>query len=245
MSGHSKWHNIQQKKGKTDAARARVFTKLGKELMVIARENPNIDTNSRLKDVVSKAKSQNMPMDNIMRAIKKAAGELGSSNYEEITYEGYGPGGPAFIVETLTDNKNRTAANVRHAFDKVGGNMGTTGSVSFMFNRMGQLIIEKTDEIDEEELMLQAIEAGAADFLAEEEIFEVRTEVENFGAVRDALEESGYGFLQNGIVMIPNIFTAVDMETAVKIQKLLDILEDDDDVSEVYHNTEFPDGFEG
>lgn len=245
MSGHSKWHNIQQKKGKTDAARARVFTKLGKELMVIARENPNIDTNSRLKDVVSKAKSQNMPMDNIMRAIKKAAGELGSSNYEEITYEGYGPGGPAFIVETLTDNKNRTAANVRHAFDKVGGNMGTTGSVSFMFNRMGQLIIEKTDEIDEEELMLQAIEAGAADFLAEEEIFEVRTEVENFGAVRDALEEAGYGFLQNGIVMIPNIFTAVDMETAVKIQKLLDILEDDDDVSEVYHNTEFPDGFEG
>jgi transcriptional/translational regulatory protein YebC/TACO1 len=123
--------------------------------------------------------------------------------------------------------------------------MGTTGSVSFMFNRMGQLIIEKTDEIDEEELMLQAIEAGAADFLAEEEIFEVRTEVENFGAVRDALEEAGYGFLQNGIVMIPNIFTAVDMETAVKIQKLLDILEDDDDVSEVYHNTEFPDGFEG
>ena len=245
MSGHSKWHNIQQKKGKTDAARARVFTKLGKELMVIARENPNIDTNSRLKDVVSKAKSQNMPMDNIMRAIKKAAGELGSSNYEEITYEGYGPGGPAFIVETLTDNKNRTAANVRHAFDKVGGNMGTTGSVSFMFNRMGQLIIEKTDEIDEEELMLQAIEAGAADFLAEEEIFEVRTEVENFGAVRDALEEAGYGFLQNGIVMIPNIFTAVDMETAVKIQKLLDILEDDDDVSEVYHNTEFPDGFGG
>jgi len=245
MSGHSKWHNIQQKKGKTDAARARVFTKLGKELMVIARENPNIDTNSRLKDVVSKAKSQNMPMDNIMRAIKKAAGELGSSNYEEITYEGYGPGGPAFIVETLTDNKNRTAANVRHAFDKVGGNMGTTGSVSFMFNRMGQLIIEKTDEIDEKELMLQAIEAGAADFLAEEEIFEVRTEVENFGAVRDALEEAGYGFLQNGIVMIPNIFTAVDMETAVKIQKLLDILEDDDDVSEVYHNTEFPDGFEG
>lgn len=245
MSGHSKWHNIQQKKGKTDAARARVFTKLGKELMVIARENPNIDTNSRLKDVVSKAKSQNMPMDNIMRAIKKAAGELGSSNYEEITYEGYGPGGPAFIVETLTDNKNRTAANVRHAFDKVGGNMGTTGSVSFMFNRMGQLIIEKTDEIDEEELMLQAIEAGAADFLAEEEIFEVRTEVENFGAVRDALEEAGYGFLQNGIVMIPNIFTAVDMETAAKIQKLLDILEDDDDVSEVYHNTEFPDGFEG
>lgn len=245
MSGHSKWHNIQQKKGKTDAARAKVFTKLGKELMVAAKENPNIDTNSKLKDVVNKAKSQNMPMDNIMRAIKKAAGELGSSNYEEITYEGYGPGGPAFIVEALTDNKNRTAANVRHAFDKVGGNMGTTGSVSFMFNRMGQIIIERTDETDEEEIMMASIEAGASDFISEEEAFEVRTEVENFTAVRDALEKAGYDMVESDIVMIPNLYTKVDMETAVKIQKLLDTLEDDDDVSDVYHNTDFPEEFEG
>lgn len=244
MSGHSKWHNIQQKKGKTDAARAKVFTKLGKELMVAAKENPNIDTNSKLKDVVSKAKSQNMPMDNIMRAIKKAAGELGSANYEEITYEGYGPGGPAFIVEALTDNKNRTAANVRHAFDKVGGNMGTTGSVSFMFDRMGQLIIERKDGIDEDELTLSAIDAGASDIVTDdEEVFEVRCAVEDFGKVRDALEEAGYEFAESGIVMIPNNYTAIDMENAAKIQKLLDILEDDDDVSDIYHNAEFPEEF--
>lgn len=245
MSGHSKWHNIQAKKGKTDAARARVFTKLGKELMVAAQDNPNIDTNSRLKDVVSKAKAANMPMDNIMRAIKKAAGELSGANYEEITYEGYGPGGPAFIVEALTDNKNRTAANVRHAFDKVGGNLGTTGSVTFMFNRKGQFLIEVTDELDLDELELAAIEAGAENIIREEESIEIITEPDDFDAVSQSLEEAGYSFAESGVKMIPNIYTEVDLETAAKVQKLIDILDEDDDVKDVYHNTEFPDDFEG
>lgn len=245
MSGHSKWHNIQAKKGKTDAARARVFTKLGKELMVAAQDNPNIDTNSRLKDVVSKAKAANMPMDNIMRAIKKAAGELSGANYEEITYEGYGPGGPAFIVEALTDNKNRTAANVRHAFDKVGGNLGTTGSVTFMFNRKGQFLIEVTDELDLDELELAAIEAGAENIIREEESIEIITEPDDFDAVSQSLEEAGYSFAESGVKMIPNIYTEVDLETAAKVQKLIDILDEDDDVKDVYHNTDFPDDFEG
>lgn len=244
MSGHSKWHNIQAKKGKTDAARAKVFTKLGKELMVAAKENPNVDTNSKLKDVVAKAKSANMPTDNIMRAIKKAAGELGSANFEDIVYEGYGPGGTAFIVEALTDNKNRTAATVRHAFDKTGGNLGTTGSVTFMFNRLGQIIIERNEDINEDELMMEALDAGATDFEADEEYFTITTEPDNFSQVRNTLEEKGYEFLENGIEMVPNTFTKVDAELAVKVQKLIDLLEDDDDVSEIYHNTEFPEDME-
>ncbi len=245
MSGHSKWHNIQAKKGKTDAARARVFTKIGKELMVAAKDNPNIDTNSRLKDVVTKAKAANLPMDNIMRAIKKAAGELEGKNFEEITYEGYGPGGPAFIVEALTDNKNRTAANVRHAFDKTGGNLGTTGSVTFMFNRKGQIIIELTDELNMDELELAAIEAGAEDIEADEESVEILTEPEDLNSVAEALEKAGYTMSESGIRMIPNIYTEVDSETAAKLQKLIDILEEDDDVNDIYHNAEFPEDFEG
>lgn len=244
MSGHSKWHNIQAKKGKTDAARAKVFTKIGKELMVAAKENPNPETNSKLKDVINKAKSNNMPMDNINRAIKKAAGELGSANYEDIVYEGYGPGGTAFIVEALTDNKNRTAANVRHAFDKTGGNLGTTGSVTFMFNRLGQIVIERKDEIDEEELMTISLEAGATDFESEEETFIITTEPDSFSQVRNALEDKGYEFLESAIEMVPNIYTKVDNELALKVQKLIDLLEDDDDVNEIYHNTEFPEDFE-
>ena len=245
MSGHSKWHNIQAKKGKTDAARARVFTRLGKELMVIAKDNPNIETNSRLKDTVAKAKAANMPMDNITRAIKKAAGELGSSNYEEIIYEGYGPGGPAFIVETLTDNKNRTAANVRHAFDKVGGNLGTTGSVTFMFSRKGQLILEVDEDMDLDELELAAIDAGAENIIREEETVEILTDPDEFDAVLQALEAAGYSFVDSGVKMVPNLFTEVDLETAAKVQKLIDILDEDEDVNAVYHNTEFPEEFEG
>ncbi len=245
MSGHSKWHNIQAKKGKTDAARARVFTRVGKELMVAAKDNPNIDTNSRLKDVVAKAKAANMPMDNIMRAIKKASGELMGQDYEEITYEGYGPGGPAFIVETLTDNKNRTAANVRHAFDKVGGNLGTTGSVTFMFNRKGQLIIEADDELDLDELELAAIDAGAENITRDEDSVEILTEPDDFEAVQTALEAAGYSFVEAGIKMVPNLYTEVDLETAAKVQKLIDILDEDEDVNAVYHNTDFPDEFEG
>ncbi|PKK38730.1 hypothetical protein ABB02_02036 [Clostridiaceae bacterium JG1575] len=245
MSGHSKWHNIQQKKGKTDAARARVFTKIGKELMVAAKDNPNIDTNSKLKDVVAKAKAANMPMDNITRAIKKAAGELEGMNYEEITYEGYGPGGPAFIVEALTDNKNRTAATVRHAFDKVGGNLGTTGSVTFMFNRKGQIILERSEELDVEQLELLAIEAGAQDIITDEETVEIITEPEDYNAVSEALAAAGFECSESAIAMVPNLYSAVDLETAPKIQKLIDLLEEDDDISEIYHNTEFPEGFEG
>lgn len=245
MSGHSKWHNIQAKKGKTDAARARVFTRLGKELMVIAKDNPNIETNSRLKDVVSKAKAANMPMDNIMRAIKKAAGELSGSDYEEITYEGYGPGGPAFIVETLTDNKNRTAANVRHAFDKVGGNMGTTGSVTFLFNRKGQLILEADEDLDMDELELAAIDAGAENIIRDEETVEIITDPDDFNQVLSAMEEAGYTFVESGVKMIPNLYTQVDLETAAKVQKLIDILDEDEDVNAVYHNTDFPEEFEG
>lgn len=245
MAGHSKWKNIQNKKNKTDAARARVFTKLGKELMVAAKDNPNIETNSRLRDAVAKAKAANMPTDNINRAIKKAAGELEGANYEDITYEGYGPGGTAFIVETLTDNKNRTAATVRHAFDKVGGNLGTTGSVTFMFNRKGQIILEVTDEIDLDELEMLAIEAGAEDIIREEEAIEIITEPEDFNAVAEALEEAGYKPVDSGVNMVPNVSTEVDLETAEKTQKLIDMLEEDDDIKDVYHNTDFPDEFEG
>ncbi|MFZ2257417.1 MAG: YebC/PmpR family DNA-binding transcriptional regulator [Clostridiaceae bacterium] len=245
MSGHSKWHNIQAKKGKTDAARARVFTRIGKELMVAAKDNPNIETNSRLKDVVAKAKAANLPTDNIMRAIKKAAGELEGKNFEEITYEGYGPGGPAFIVETLTDNKNRTAANVRHAFDKTGGNMGTTGSVTFMFNRKGQIILEIDEEIDMDELEMTAIEAGAENIEREDNTVEIITEPEDFNSVVEAMETAGFVLAESGIRMIPNIFTAVDAETALKVQKLIDLLEIDEDVNDIYHNAEFPEDFEG
>ena len=245
MAGHSKWKNIQQRKGKTDAARGRIFTKIGKELMVAAKDNPNIESNSRLKDVVAKAKAANMPMDNINRAIKKAAGLLEGDSYEEITYEGYGPGGPAFIVDALTDNKNRTAATVRHAFDKVGGNLGTTGSVTFLFDRKGQIIIERTEDLDMDTLELSAIESGAENIITEEDSLEIITAPEDYSSVADALEAAGFTFAQSGITMLPNIYTAVDMETAKNIQKLIDLLEEDDDINEVYHNTEFPDEFEG
>ena len=245
MAGHSKWKNIAQKKGKTDAARGKIFTKIGKELMVAAKDNPNIESNSRLKDVVAKAKAANMPMDNINRAIKKAAGLLDGESYEEITYEGYGPGGPAFIVDALTDNKNRTAATVRHAFDKVGGNLGTTGSVTFLFNRKGQILVEVTEDLDMDTLELTAIDAGAENIITEDDTLEIITEPEDFSAVAEALEKAGFAFIQSGITMLPNLYTEVDMENAKNIQKLIDLLEEDDDISEVYHNTDFPDEFEG
>ncbi len=245
MSGHSKWHNIQAKKGKTDAKRAKIFTKIGKELMVAVKEGgPNVDANSKLRDVIAKAKSNNMPQDNIMRSIKKASGELGDVTFEEIIYEGYGPAGTAVIVEVLTDNKNRSAGNVRHAFSKHGGNMGSTGCVSFMFQKKGQIVIEKNDDLDEDELMMMALDAGAEDFEAEDEVFVVTTSVEDFGAVREALESQGLEFLEAELKMIPDNYTAIDEEVAPKFQKMLDVLEDDDDVQNVYHNAEFPEGWE-
>lgn len=245
MSGHSKWHNIQAKKGKMDAKRGKIFTKIGKEIAVAVKNGgPNQETNGKLKDIIAKAKASNMPQDTILRAIKKGSGEMEGVNYEEIVYEGYGPAGTAVIVEVLTDNKNRSAGNVRHAFSKYGGNMGSTGCVSFMFQKKGQIVIEKVDEVDEDELMMMALDAGAEDFAAEEEVFVITTSPDDFGSVRESLESNGLEFLEAEVKMIPDTFTAIDEETAVKFQKMLDALEDDDDVQNVYHNAEFPEGFE-
>ncbi len=246
MSGHSKWHNIQAKKGKADAKRGKIFTKIGKEIVVAAKNGgSNPETNAKLRDVIAKAKAANMPNDTITRAIKKAAGELSAVNYETITYEGYGPEGIAVIVECLTENKNRTAGNVRYAFSKQGGNMGTVGCVGFMFQSKGEIIIEKTDLVDEDELMMMALDAGAEDFVAEEEVFVVTTTPEDFGTVREALESNGIEFLEADVKMIPDTYTEINEEVAIKFQKMLDVLEDDDDVQNVYHNAEFPEGWEG
>ncbi len=246
MSGHSKWHNIQAKKGKADAKRGKIFTKIGKEIVVAAKNGgSNPETNAKLRDVIAKAKAANMPNDTITRAIKKAAGELSAVNYETITYEGYGPEGIAVIVECLTENKNRTAGNVRYAFSKQGGNMGTVGCVGFMFQSKGEIIIEKTDLVDEDELMMMALDAGAEDFVAEEEVFVVTTTPEDFGTVREALESNGIEFLEADVKMIPDTYTEINEEVATKFQKMLDVLEDDDDVQNVWHNAEFHEGWEG
>ena len=245
MSGHSKWHNIQAKKGKADAKRGKIFTKIGKELAIaIKNGGANPDTNSKLRDVIAKAKAANMPNDNIQRAIKKAEGDLNSVNYETIVYEGYGPSGVAVIVETLTDNKNRSAGNIRSAFTKGGGNMGNAGCVSFMFQEKGEIVIEKDDK-DEEEMMMIALDAGAEDFNSDEdEVFVITTTPEDFGTVREALEAQGIEFLEASVKMIPDTYTAINEEDAKKFQKMLDLLDDDDDVQEVYHNAEFPEGWE-
>jgi YebC/PmpR family DNA-binding regulatory protein len=244
MSGHSKWHNIQAKKGKMDAKRGKIFTKLGKELMMAAKDGANPDTNAKLRDVITKAKAANMPNDNISRVIKKAAGEANSADFEEMVYEGYGPNGVAVIVEAYTDNKNRTAGNVRHIFDKFGGNLGTTGSVTFMFNKKGQIIVEKTDEVDEEGLMMLALDHGAEDFLSEENVFEIITEPEAFDAVKSSIVDADIEILEGEVTMIPNVTTALDLETSVIFQKLVDKLLEDDDVDNVYHNAEFHEDFE-
>ncbi|ERK30139.1 YebC/PmpR family DNA-binding transcriptional regulator [Clostridium intestinale] len=245
MSGHSKWHNIQAKKGKTDAKRGKIFTKIGKEIAVSVKNGgANPETNARLRDAVAKAKAENMPSDNIQRAIKKASGELGSVNYETIVYEGYGPSGVAVIVETLTDNKNRSAGNVRSAFTKGGGNMGASGCVGFMFQEKGEIVIEKEDK-DEDEIMMLALDSGAEDFSSEDEVFVITTAPDDFSTVREALEAEGLEFLEASVKMIPDTYTAINEDDAKKFQKMLDLLEDDDDVQEVYHNAEFPDGWEG
>ncbi len=244
MSGHSKWHNIQNKKGKADAKRGKIFTKLGKEIVIAVKNGgPVPDNNPRLRDVIAKAKAANMPNDTITRSIKKASGELSGVNYEKIVYEGYGPSGVAVIVETLTDNKNRSAGNVRSAFTKGGGNMGATGCVSFMFQEKGEIVIEKEDK-DEDEIMMLALDAGAEDFASEEEVFIVTTTPEDFGTVREALEAEGIEFLEADVKMIPDTYTEINEDDAKKFQKMLDLLEDDDDVQEVYHNAEFPEGWD-
>ena len=243
MSGHSKWSTIKQKKAKIDGARAKVFTKIGRELAVAVREGGSADpsVNSKLRDCIAKAKANNVPNENIERIIKKASGEGDAAKYEAITYEGYGPGGIAVIVETLTDNRNRTAGDVRHYFDKFGGNMGTTGCVSFMFSKKGLLVMEK-DGKNEDEVMEAALEAGASDFQADEEVFEIFTEPEDFGAVNEDLSAKGYEFISAEVAMVPANYTALtDEEQITKMQRLLDMLEENDDVQNVWHNWEMPD----
>ncbi|MBR5782793.1 MAG: YebC/PmpR family DNA-binding transcriptional regulator [Clostridia bacterium] len=238
MSGHSKWKNIMHKKGKTDAQRAKVFTKMAKEIMVVVKEGgADPASNSRLADVIAKAKAANVPNDNIERAIKKGAGAEGGADYINLTYEGYGPGGVAVVVECLTDNKNRTAGNIRHWFDKFGGNLGATGSVAWQFKTYGQLIIEKADGIDEDELMMLALDSGADDFTAEEEAFEIICAPENFHALREALEGEGYTFLSAEVTRIPDNEVTLTDEKDIKFMGLLiENLEDDDDVQNIYHN---------
>ncbi len=242
MSGHSKWSTIKRKKEKTDGARAKIFTKIGREIGVAVKNGgPDPSVNTKLKDVIAKAKAANVPNDNIERIIKKAAGEAGGDNYEEIVYEGYGPSGIAVIVETLTDNRNRTAGDVRHYFDKYGGNMGQSGCVSFMFNRQGVIIIE-AEGIDEEKLMEDALEAGAVDFIADGDIFDIRTEPNDMGGIRDDLEAKGYNYVSAEVEYVPSTYTKLTNEDDIKnMTKMLDMFEDNDDVQNVYHNWETDD----
>ncbi len=242
MSGHSKWHNIQAKKGKTDAARGKIFTKIGREIAMAVREGgPNPDVNGKLRDVIAKAKANNMPNDNIQRSIKKASGEGSGVEYEELSYEGYAPGGVAVMVTIVTDNRNRTASEVRHIFDKCGGSMGTSGSVSYMFDNKGVIVIEREPGMDEDEMMMTALDAGAEDMKTQDDAFEIYTAPNDFSTVRENLEKAGYAFLSADKQMVPqNTVALPDEETVQKVQKLLDMLEDNDDVTEVYHNAELP-----
>ena len=241
MSGHSKWANIKRKKGKVDAVRGKIFTKIGKEIAIAAKNGGDPSTNNKLADAVAKAKSNNMPSDTIQRAIKKGAGEMEGVNYEEIVYEGYAPGGVAVIVSTLTENRNRTAGDVRHIFDKNGGSMGVSGAVSWMFDKKGIIIVENDGKIDEEELMMQALEAGAEDFNAEEDSFEILTSAESFSEVRQKLEELGIPMASAEVTMVPQNYIAVTAEDDIKkINKMMDMFDDNDDVQDVYHNAELP-----
>lgn len=239
MSGHSKFANIKHKKEKNDAAKGKIFTIIGREIAVAVKEGgPDPSNNSRLRDVIAKAKANNMPNDTIDRGIKKAAGDANSVNYEYVSYEGYGPNGIAIIVDALTDNKNRTAANVRSAFTKGNGNVGTPGCVSFMFDKKGQIIVDKEEcDMDPDELMMAALDAGAEDFSDEEDSYEIITDPDVFSDVRQALEDQGIPMASAEVTMIPQTWVTLTDENAVKsIQKTLDLLEDDDDVQAVYHN---------
>ena len=239
MSGHSKFANIKHKKEKNDAAKGKIFTVIGREIAVAVKEGgPDPSNNSRLRDVIAKAKANNVPNDTIERGIKKASGDLGSVTYEQNVYEGYGPAGVAIIVETLTDNKNRTAANVRAAFSKGGGNVGAQGCVSYMFDRKGQIIIDKEEcDMDPDELMMFALDAGAEDFSDEEDSYEVLTDPDSFSQVREAFEKEKIPMLDADVRMIPqNWVTLKDEEDVKKMQRILDLLDDDDDVQAVYHS---------
>lgn len=247
MSGHNKWSTIKRKKGANDAAKAKVFTKIGRELAVAVKNGgPDPNNNSKLKDVIAKAKQNNVPNDNIERMLKKAAGDSNGADYEEIVYEGYGPSGVAVIVEALTDNRNRTAGEVRHYFDKAGGNMGNPGSVTFMFSREGVILIEKED-VDEETLMMEAIEAGATDFISDDEdVFEIRTDANEVGAIRDALEEKGFKAISSEPAYIPSTLTALENETDInKMGKMIEMFEENEDVQNIWHNWANEDDYEG
>ena len=239
MSGHSKWSTIKRKKEKTDNARAKVFTKIGREIAIAVREGgPDPSANSKLKEVIAKAKANNVPNDNIDRIIKKASGEGNSAHYEEIVYEGYGPSGIAVIVETLTDNRNRTAGEMRHYFDKNKGNMGQSGCVSFLFTRYGEIVIEAED-MDEDKLMEDALEAGAVDFINDEDVFIIRTEPNDLGAVRDDLSAKGYKFVSAEVEYVPSTTVKLTDEEDLKMMgRLLEMMEDNDDVQGVWHNLE-------
>jgi YebC/PmpR family DNA-binding regulatory protein len=238
MSGHSKWNNIKRKKEKTDSQKGKLFTKIGREIAMAVRSGgPDPTVNSKLKDVIAKAKANNMPNDSILRSIKKAAGEGDGANYEVITYEGYGPSGVAVIVEAYTDNRNRTAGDIRHIFDKFGGNLGTTGCVSFLFDQKGQIIIEKDPSTDEDELMMAALDAGAEDFSSEDEYYEILTDPNDFSGVCEVLENKGLKFLSAEVTMVPKTTAELtDPEAVEKMEKLIDRLEDHDDVQNIWHN---------
>ena len=243
MSGHSKWNNIKRKKEKTDGQKAKVFTKMAREIAMAIKEGGSADpnANSRLKDAIAKAKANNVPNDNIDRVIKKAAGDGNANTYEALQYEGYGPSGIAVIVETLTDNRNRTAGEMRHYFDKCGGNLGQSGSVMFMFDRKGVIVIEG-EGLEEDTVMEDALNAGADDFSFDGDVFEITTEPNDLGAVRDALEEKGYSFISAEVQYIPQTTTAIDdPDLQAKMEKLIDMLEENDDVQEIWHNWEMPD----
>ena len=244
MSGHSKFANIKHKKEKNDKAKGKIFTIIGREIAVAVKEGgPDPLNNSRLRDVIAKAKANNMPNDTIDRGIKKAAGDLAGVNYETVTYEGYGPNGIAVIVVALTDNKNRTASNVRNAFTKGNGNVGTPGCVSYMFDKKGQIIIDKEEcDMDSDDLMMLALDAGAEDFNEEDDSFEILTDPDSFSAVRETLEKEGIKMVQAEVTMIPQTYGQLTDEKDIKFfQRTLDLLDEDDDVQEVYHNWDEPD----
>jgi len=237
MSGHSKWANIKNKKEKADSQRGKIFTKIGREIAVAVKAGgPNPDSNAKLRDIIAKAKAANIPNDNIERSIKKAAGDGDTANYESLMYEGYGAAGVAIIVEALTDNRNRTAGDMRHLFDKHGGNLGQTGSVGFLFDRKGVIVVEKNDGIVEDDLMMLALDAGADDFSAEDECYEILTAPENFSAVREKLESEKVELAEAEIKYVPQNYVHVEEDVAAKLTRLIDALEDNDDVQNVWTN---------
>ena len=237
MSGHSKWHNIQARKGKSDAQRGKIFTKIGREIAVVVK-NGGADpvSNSKLRDVIAKAKQNNMPNDSIQRAIKKATGELAGVNFEETTYEGYGIGGSAVIVECLTDNKNRTAGDVRHSFDKHGGSLGATGCVSYLFKRKGLIILERQEGVDSDDVLMKALESGAKDVVEEDDAFIIETNPDEINDVVEALKSFGISVNEYNVELVPDIYVELDEEKQAKFEKMIEALEDLDDVQNVYHN---------